>query len=102
LIDGETKMSLFLAVYTFSISTLSLISNACIEDVKENQIPEFLQLAKEQGFTCSQYQGLVSFSCPNSDDRMMRLVLMSDKSECETRPQRELQNLRVLMKKEYK
>jgi len=95
-------MSFFLTVFTFSVSTLNVISSGCVDGVQPHNMQEMVQMAKQDGFACQQHPGVMSFTCPNNDGRIMRMILVKDKKECETQPERELQNLRVLMKKDYK
>jgi hypothetical protein len=95
---------LFLAWYFIALDSMTVIKKHCVDNVGPAAYTEAVDTMKGMaGNTCNQHGDAMSTTCVHAGSQTMgRIILLKDKAECENHPERELHNLKVMLKKEYK
>lgn len=94
---------LYLALYMIALDTMTVFQKNCIENAGSVTYNHGVEVYRGLGLTCNQHGNAMSTTCIHAGSKTMaRVILLKDKTECENHPERELHNLKVMMKKEYK
>lgn len=95
---------LYLALYLLALNTNTVLNKQCIENAGAVTFQESYDLLKSlPGMACNKHGDAMSVTCVNPEKQIVgRVILLKDKNECMTHPERELYNLNILMKKNNK
>lgn len=95
---------LFLAMYILALDSNSVLIKQCIENAGTVTFQDGYDTMKGlPNMTCNKHPGAYSVTCVNPTAQTVgRVILVKDKNECNSHPERELHNLKVMLKRDFK